>query len=981
MIRQCPACRRANPQEATFCFFDGKLLGNGAGAGEASSINFGTLAFGRPFVFPGGEKCHNFLQLALACRRNPKDAIEALRGGFIGSFFGSLGRVDLAMAVKPLAAMPDEDRALDELLGKLPGTPLRPAELAVEPLEKNFGVLQVGEDREFTLTLTNKGDRLIYGKVSVAECPWLAVGEGGAPEKIFQFFEEITIPVRLPGKRLPAFARTQRGEITVESNVGEFTVAVQIFVPVKPFPEGVLSGALSPRQMAAKAKEHPREAAVLIEAGAVARWYQSNGWTYPVQGPTASGIAAVQQLFEVLGLVKPPKVELSESAITLRGKSGERLEYVLTVLTQEKRSVVAHAVSDQPWLIVGKTSHDKQMATIPLTVEQIPDEPGQTLTAHLEVTGNGRQRFDVPVSLVVGSSGADTRKSRKVRPSPDEEVVPAKVRTPAPKEPAAPAPFLETVAAPVMQTLAEAEEVEELEPEPVSPFAFDQPAPARRSAPSRPAPAPEPLPAPVMPAATSPAAPVPTAAPESAPARKGIGRLLLARLLPVAIVVIGLGIVVGRDAWFREEAEEPPPAVDYANPLLDLRFHDQTLTDQTLGGQKLPTDAAMGIPGPTMRFGLGIPDLKDPNKFKTKLIFDEYGRTCNVMVRLDKTGEFMFGVEQGAWEVPIKQPLGKDPAGNRLIGAKCKWVRKDPTGARVILTVTQFVEIVPGGLSPDGKKQLLDTCKVYYHITNEDAVKHDVALRFLLDTFIGSNDAVPFTIAGAKELCDSSKDFNKPADVPDYISALEKQDLKDPGTVAHLTLRYPGLEPPSRVTLGAWPAASLRTIKGGEKADRHLTRWEVPVLGMDLAKSQGNPNGDSAVTMYWEDKELAPKKTRILGFAYGLGSVSGDKGSGELGITAGGELVAEKPFTLTAYVKNPAPGTTITLKLPRGMKFASGQETEKVPAIPAGASSAFSPVTWRVQADKGGVYRLKATLSTGATIQHRLVIKQAGKIY
>ena len=82
-------------------------------------------------------------------------------------------------------------------------------------------------------------------------------------------------------------------------------------------------------------------------------------------------------------------------------------------------------------------------------------------------------------------------------------------------------------------------------------------------------------------------------------------------------------------------------------------------------------------------------------------------------------------------------------------------------------------------------------------------------------------------------------------------------------------------------------------------------------------------------------------------------------------------------FTLTAYVKEPAPGTTITLGLPRGLRLAGGSEKESVPPVPAGASSPYSPVTWRVKADSDGVKRVKVTLNSGATVQHKLVIKPA----
>ncbi len=293
------------------------------------------------------------------------------------------------------------------------------------------------------------------------------------------------------------------------------------------------------------------------------------------------------------------------------------------------------------------------------------------------------------------------------------------------------------------------------------------------------------------------------------------------------------------------------------------------------------------------------------------------------------------------------------------------------------IEVTQYVEIVPGGLSPDGKKRLLDTCLIYFDVYNNDGKTNAVGLRFLLDTYIGSNDAVPFTIAGAKGLCDTMKEFNSPADVPDYISALEHQDLQKPGTVAHISLKYgAGLEPPTRVTLGAWPVSSLRDKPGGAKADGMYTKWDVPVLPMADAKSSENPKGDSAVTLYWDAKDIPPKQTRRVGFAYGLGSITGDAGAGQLGLTDGGEVAAGKDFTLTAYVKNPEQGATVTLALLPGLELAQGSEKQSVDPVPAGSASPFSPVTWKVHAIKAGVYKIRITLNTGATLEHRLVVPE-----
>jgi hypothetical protein len=981
MIRRCPTCQRVNPTDATFCYFDGKPLGTGAGSN--TSLVYGTVAFPRPFVFPNGVRCDNFAQLAQACVRHPEVTIEALRGGFLGTFFGGMGRVDLAMAAKSLAAMPDTDRALNDLLGKLPGSSLRPAQLLVEPAGKDLGIVQMGEDREFTLKMTNKGDRLLHGQALVGDCHWLMLGESGSPEKLLQFFDSTSLMVRIQGKRLHAFARPQKGEIRIESSGGNVVVPVELMVPVKPFPEGALAGATSPRQLATLAKAHIKEAAVLLEKGAVKRWYEANGWTYPVQGPTAHGIAAVQQLFEYLGLVKPPKVELSESSVSLRGHPGERVTHALRVTTQEKRAAFAHAVSDQKWLKVGKTAFNGQTATIPLLVEAVPLEPGQTLKAHAKVIANGNQRFDVGITLHVGDAVVAARSSR------DEPEF--AFSSPAYEEAPDTSPFANLTAPAAREERSRRAAAPE-----ASPFAFaDLTAPVEPPPPMPPPPPPPPgatppgLPGsrhigrmePIGPEAKAPdeldfveedvprlLSPLPQEHEEvGSPARRGLAptgrrRRLLMRLLPVGVVVVGLLTAAIRDVFFREAADVPLPEIDYANPILDLHFHEKVA----------PGDF---VPVPSMRFGLGIPDPTKPKTFKTKLIYDDMGRTCNVCVRIDKNIEFLLGIEQGAWKEPRKAPLGKDQDGHQIIGAKSVWQRNAPPN----VVITQYVEIVPAGLSEDGKKRLLDTCLVRYDITNEDPAPHTVGLRFLLDTFIGTNDAVPFTIAGAKELCETMKSFDKPEDVPDFISALEKQNVTNPGTVAHLSLRYGDtLEPPERVTLGAWPAASLRKNPSGALANMQNTRWEVPVIPMFLARSAENPDGDSAVTMYWMDKELRPKQTRTVGFAYGLGSVTGDKGQGQLGITAGGELVADREFTLTAYVKNPAPGITVTLTLPRGLTLATGRDRESVPPVPPGAASPYSPVTWRIKAIKSGVQRVKVSLSTGAMTEHRLVIKPSG---
>lgn len=398
MTQTCPRCSRINPTDALYCYHDGGVLGNGA----RGPLRTGTQPFVHDFVFPSGRACRNFDELVLACHEEWPQALSLLEKGYLEQFLGGLGRVDLAQAAKEAAGFPDRDRGLDQFLGKLPTDVVERAKLQVEPRQVNLGLIQVGEDRAFDLSLSNQGMRLLYGSVTCADCVWLALGEGqGASEKLFQTTSEVTLRVHVRGQHLRAGSQPLEGRLLVESNGGTVEVAVRAEVPVKPFPEGLLAGARTPRQIAEKAKAAPKEAALLFEKGAVADWYRSNGWKYPVRGPAALGVGAVQQFFEALGLTPPPKVEISHKSVELQGAVGQELRTVLKVETQEKRPVYAHASSNQAWLEVGRSQLSGRTALIRLVVPAVPDRNGETLRAKVTVTANGNQRFVVPVTLTV----------------------------------------------------------------------------------------------------------------------------------------------------------------------------------------------------------------------------------------------------------------------------------------------------------------------------------------------------------------------------------------------------------------------------------------------------------------------------------------------------------------------------------------------------------------------------------------------------
>jgi hypothetical protein len=177
------------------------------------------------------------------------------------------------------------------------------------------------------------------------------------------------------------------------------------------------------------------------------------------------------------------------------------------------------------------------------------------------------------------------------------------------------------------------------------------------------------------------------------------------------------------------------------------------------------------------------------------------------------------------------------------------------------------------------------------------------------------------------------------------------------------------------VTLGAWPNVALQS-----PADRRFlqekTLWEVPVEKIHSIV-KGQPLSDSAVTIYWDPKILGAGETRNVGFSYGLGSVSSDKG-GKLALTFGGSLTPRGEFTVTAYVSNPSPGQTVTLTVPEGFDLLDSGK-QPVPELPPGSTTRNSPVTWRVRApSKQGKYPIKVDSSTGASLEEPVKIRSRG---
>jgi hypothetical protein len=348
-----------------------------------------------------------------------------------------------------------------------------------------------------------------------------------------------------------------------------------------------------------------------------------------------------------------------------------------------------------------------------------------------------------------------------------------------------------------------------------------------------------------------------------------------------------------------------------------------------------------------MRFGVVKFNPARPDGPYTKLTYDMHGRTNSTVLRIGGQ-ERQFGKFGGKWEKfgevddgrggKRKSPalVGRNKDGGEKV--ECIWAFTEG------IQVTQVVEVVPGESVMVGNKpkRLLDTVRVRYLLENKGAQAHRVGLRFLLDTLIGKNDGVPFIVPGLPGLVSTFMDFRTADKVPPFIEVLEVPNLQAPGVMARVNFKLGGkVEAPDRVSLTAWS---------------RVQPWEIPVRHMGT---------DSAVVMYWSERELGPGATREVGFAYGLGGVTSKKGG--LGVTVGGDFTPGGELTVVGLVKTPQPGEKLTLKLPEGFTLAKGVEaTQMVPPVKDAGQPV--PVTWRVVSPmRGGRHELEVQSSTGDT--------------
>jgi hypothetical protein len=357
---------------------------------------------GIEFVFPSGRRCRNFDDLVQGCQYEWEDARTLLRNGGFVKFLAGVGRMDLVRVAQEAQTNADPDIGLHHFINSLPVAQVQGPRLDLSPRRINLGALRAGETRQLRLTVKNQGKGLLQGKITVSEGnDWLRITEADLDGRCaLKTARDQHITLRVDTRGLPA-PQAYSGKLTVITNGGIAEVPIRMDVGTVPFPRPPFVGVSSPRELAERMRSQPKQAVPLLESGDIQQWFLANGWAYPVTGPPARGVAAVQQFFESMGLSKPPPLALSESGLRISCVPPEAVRAQVTLTTSVKKWVYAHVEGDVPWLTVLTPDIAGAMrAEVVFEVDSTLVDPG-IHEGHVLLTANAGQRLSLLVTFEI----------------------------------------------------------------------------------------------------------------------------------------------------------------------------------------------------------------------------------------------------------------------------------------------------------------------------------------------------------------------------------------------------------------------------------------------------------------------------------------------------------------------------------------------------------------------------------------------------
>ncbi|MFP4697846.1 MAG: S-layer homology domain-containing protein [Eubacteriales bacterium] len=268
------------------------------------------------------------------------------------------------------------------------------------------------------------------------------------------------------------------------------------------------------------------------------------------------------------------------------------------------------------------------------------------------------------------------------------------------------------------------------------------------------------------------------------------------------------------------------------------------------------------------------------------------------------------------------------------------------------IEITQKLELVEDVESPN-----VGNVKVTYIIANKGSKAHTIGSRILLDTMLGSSDSSYIQLSGENDYINKETHLIG-EDVPDYWRSVT--DIFRPDMVAYGLLSGWGNTKPSEMIIGHW--ASLSETKWDYQVDETL----------NFTKSTNRYDySDSAVALYWEPREVKPKRSIEIETYYGLGDFTGtldENNNYNTTMNAPDQLninetnTGYEDFTIGVEIDNSLENSetindmSLELILPESMETIDGDKVIQAEPIISGETYTYE---WNVRSDVSNEYIAK----------------------
>jgi hypothetical protein len=271
-----------------------------------------------------------------------------------------------------------------------------PPILDIAPRRLHVPDLNRGESRIAMLTILNRGQGILQGEIDSDGVDWLRL-----PGRAFRIAREEAFEVRIETQSLPGTGHFFT-KLRVTTNGGAVEVPVQIDVTRGGYSFQGYRVA-DANELAKLMLAHPKKAVGWFADGHLQRFFAERRWPFPIVGPVAPGLAAVQQYFESLKLTRVPDVYAETALVDVVCQTPERATRSVRLYTDAKKKwVYGFVESSSMWLIpMADAVGGARECDLRFDVDSSLMEPGMVHEGVLRVTVNGRRQLSIVVRVDV----------------------------------------------------------------------------------------------------------------------------------------------------------------------------------------------------------------------------------------------------------------------------------------------------------------------------------------------------------------------------------------------------------------------------------------------------------------------------------------------------------------------------------------------------------------------------------------------------